>query len=97
MRKYQKAAVVVAMLGSVGTLGAGTAVADDKPDVSFNVSHGGCKTESGDNIAVLSNIGVANGLAGGGILSFGDNERNGSQEIPQSGNTVDCSLKAFTG
>jgi hypothetical protein len=97
MRKIQKAALVVAMLGSVGALGAGTAVANDKPDVKFEVGHGGCDTTSGDNISVLSNVGIANGLLGNGILTFGDEARNGSQELPQSGNVVDCSLKAFTG
>lgn len=34
MRKLQKAFVVVTMLGSVGVLGAGTALADDTTDVN---------------------------------------------------------------
>ncbi|KOV26519.1 hypothetical protein [Streptomyces sp. XY152] len=36
MRKYQKAAVVMAMLGSVGFLGAGVSHAGDKPEVELN-------------------------------------------------------------
>ncbi|GGV12008.1 hypothetical protein [Streptomyces griseoflavus] len=36
MRKYQKAAVVMAMLGSVGFLGAGVSHAGDKPEVEVN-------------------------------------------------------------
>ncbi|MDT6985973.1 hypothetical protein ACFSUJ_11450 [Streptomyces lusitanus] len=36
MRKYQKAAVVLAMLGSVGFLGAGVSHAGDEPEVELN-------------------------------------------------------------
>ncbi|MER6109802.1 hypothetical protein ACWGPD_06725 [Streptomyces hirsutus] len=36
MRKYQKAAVVMAMLGSVGFLGAGVSHAGDNPEVELN-------------------------------------------------------------
>ncbi|WP_457464555.1 hypothetical protein [Streptomyces sp. TE5632] len=36
MRKYQKAAVVMAMLGSVGFLGAGVSHAGDEPQVQLN-------------------------------------------------------------
>ncbi|MGW9400276.1 hypothetical protein [Streptomyces sp. NPDC055642] len=36
MRKYQKAAVVMAMLGSVGFLGAGTSFAGDEPEFELN-------------------------------------------------------------
>lgn len=36
MRKYQKAAVVMAMLGSVGFLGAGVSHAGDKPGFELN-------------------------------------------------------------
>ncbi|MFF9215476.1 hypothetical protein [Streptomyces viridosporus] len=36
MRKYQKAAVVMAMLGSVGFLGAGVSHAGDKPEIELN-------------------------------------------------------------
>ncbi|SDC07185.1 hypothetical protein [Streptomyces prasinopilosus] len=36
MRKYQKAAVVMAMLGSAGFLGAGVGHASDGPEVELN-------------------------------------------------------------
>ncbi|MER5991092.1 MULTISPECIES: hypothetical protein [Streptomyces] len=36
MRKYQKAAVVMAMLGSVGFLGAGVSHAGDKPSAKLD-------------------------------------------------------------
>ncbi|MEU0756151.1 hypothetical protein [Streptomyces albogriseolus] len=36
MRKHQKAAVVMAMLGSVGFLGAGVSHAGDEPDFELN-------------------------------------------------------------
>ncbi|MGY3201770.1 hypothetical protein [Streptomyces sp. TE5632] len=36
MRKYQKAAVVMAMLGSVGFLGAGVSHAGDGPEFELN-------------------------------------------------------------
>lgn len=93
MRKIQKAAVVVAMLGSVAALGAGTAVAGESPE--FKVSGGGC-TVNGDSIAVLSNVGILNGVLGEGILTFGDEDENGSQDLEQ-GHKVDCSTKGFTG
>ncbi|MFF7854759.1 hypothetical protein [Streptomyces sp. NPDC007904] len=95
MRKIQKAALVVAMLGSVGALGAGTAVASDKGETSFEVSGGGC-TVNGDSISVLSNVGILNGVLGEGILTFGDEDENGSQELEQ-GHKVDCSTRGFTG
>ena len=94
MRKIQKAAVVVAMLGSMGALGAGTAVAGE-PSNEFKVSGGGCEV-SGDSISVLSNVGILNGVLGEGILTFGDEDENGSQELKQ-GHAVDCSTRGFTG
>ncbi|GAA2420622.1 hypothetical protein [Streptomyces glaucus] len=95
MRKFQKAAVVVAMVGSVGALGAPTALAADKgKDVSFEVSGGGCKVES-DSIAILSNVGILNGGIVSGILHFGE-DQDGAQKLDQ-GNTVDCSTRGFTG
>ncbi|MCT2589869.1 hypothetical protein LHJ74_08070 [Streptomyces sp. N2-109] len=72
MRKLQKLAVVAAMVGSVGIVGAGTAVAGG--------GHGGgglainqsanCKSHDA-NVSVLSNIGVLNGLAGNAVNGEG--------------------------
>ncbi|MFK4146362.1 hypothetical protein [Streptomyces sp. NPDC004065] len=39
MRKYQKAAVVVAMLGSVGFLGAGVSQANGDDDAAFKLDN----------------------------------------------------------
>jgi hypothetical protein len=55
MRKYQKAFVVVAMLGSVGTLGAGTAQA------------GGMSHDGSGVPAVCTAVGGAGGSGAGGL------------------------------
>ncbi|GGW79400.1 hypothetical protein [Streptomyces lomondensis] len=94
MRKFQKAAVVVAMLGSVGVLGAPTAFAGEK-DASFDVSGGRCSVE-GDSIAVLSNISALNGVLQG-IVQLGDNENSNGNPSLQQGHKVDCSTRGFTG
>ncbi|MFD5447387.1 hypothetical protein ACWDTR_14410 [Streptomyces sp. NPDC003470] len=92
MRKIQKAAVVVAMLGSVGALGAGTAVAGEGAD--FAVKGGGCSV-SGDSNQLIGNVGVLNGVVGG-LLTFGNDGDHGTQENEQ-GHKVDCSTRGFTG
>ncbi|MFI9047570.1 hypothetical protein [Streptomyces sp. NPDC053427] len=65
MRKLQKAAVLGAVLGSVGSLAAGTAYAHGEAGahdigVTQNTS---CRTHD-MNIDVLGNVGAVNGLAG---------------------------------
>ncbi|MYR43807.1 hypothetical protein [Streptomyces sp. SID5910] len=92
MRKIQKAAVVVAMLGSVGALGAGTAVAGE--GASFDVKGGGCSV-SGDSNQLIGNVGVLNGVVGG-LLTFGNDGDHGTQDNEQ-GHKVDCSTRGFTG
>lgn len=69
MRKIQKAAVVAAILGSIGFVGAGTASAsggyghsDDNGDVSIS-QHTSCVSHD-LNVDVLGNVGVANGVLG---------------------------------
>ncbi|MFE2281454.1 hypothetical protein ACFXAE_30310 [Streptomyces sp. NPDC059454] len=68
MRKFQKAAVVVAMLGSVGFLGAGVSHAGDEP--SFKLDNDQTTSCSADESAFggLVNVSdvnvVANVLAG---------------------------------
>ncbi|AQS69541.1 hypothetical protein [Streptomyces pactum] len=93
MRKIQKAAVVVAMLGSVSALGAGTAMAGEA-DTSFDVKGGGCSV-SGDSNQLIGNVGVLNGVVGG-ILTFGNDGDHGTQGNEQ-GHKVDCSTRGFTG
>ncbi|MGV9813481.1 hypothetical protein ACWDUG_02950 [Streptomyces cellulosae] len=53
MRKYQKAAVVMAMLGSVGFLGAGVSHAGDGPSVDVqSAQHNVCGNE--DTVGILN-------------------------------------------
>ncbi len=88
MRKIQKAALVAAMLGSVGFVGAGTAAAHGGDvDVAQRSS---CKSHD-LNIAVLNNIGVLNGL--GGNIHGG--EGNPGAQIFNQGSEQDCSNSAF--
>ncbi|MBL3666383.1 hypothetical protein JL475_10345 [Streptomyces sp. M2CJ-2] len=73
MRKYQKAAVVMAMLGSVGFLGAGVSHAGDEPEVQLNNKQ--TTTCAQDNSTKgLINIGDVNVSLG--ILAFHDQEAN---------------------
>jgi hypothetical protein len=86
MRKIQKAAVVAAMLGSIGFAGAGTAVAyDGGVDVT---QLNACKSHD-LNIAALNNIGVLNGLAGNAL---GGEGAPGAQSFDQGSKGV-CSNK----
>ena len=70
MRKIQKAAVVVAMLGSVGFVGAGTAAASGGGHLDITQATN-CKSHD-LNIAALNNIGVLNGLAGNALGGEGN-------------------------
>ncbi|MFE4048181.1 hypothetical protein [Streptomyces sp. YIM B13518] len=72
MRKYQKAAVVMAMLGSVGFLGAGVSHAGDKP--SFELDNEQTTTCVQDN-SVQSLIAIDDVNAGvGALLGLGNAE-----------------------
>ncbi|MFG2891472.1 hypothetical protein [Streptomyces sp. NPDC048248] len=64
MRNLRKAAVVAAALASVSFLGAGTASAQPAHD-------GYCKSHD-LNVALLNDIGIANGIAGNLINGEGD-------------------------
>ncbi|MEK8145493.1 hypothetical protein NKH18_41550 [Streptomyces sp. M10(2022)] len=70
MRKLQKAGVVVAMLGSLGFIGAGTAFAGEGPNVDVTQSTT-CKSHD-LNIDILGNVGVLNGLLGNALGGEGD-------------------------
>ena len=97
MRKIQKAALVAAMLGSLGFIGAGTAFAGD---------HGGDKGEKGDkfwvsqstqckshdvNVDVLGEVGVLNGLLGNTL----GGEGNPGDQNTKLGSTMGCNNSAF--
>ncbi|MFG3659863.1 hypothetical protein [Streptomyces sp. NPDC047706] len=90
MRKFHKAVLVSAMLGSVGSLGAGTAVADE-PYSDFDVTQG-IECRSHDmNIEVLGSIGALTGLAGN-ILN---GEGNPGAQQNHLGSDMGCNSQAF--
>ncbi|WP_369170426.1 hypothetical protein AB5J49_22530 [Streptomyces sp. R28] len=63
MRKLQKAAVAAAILGSFSFIATGTASAHDH-------GHGGCKSHD-QNIDILGQVGVLNGLLGNALNGEG--------------------------
>ncbi|WP_406391139.1 hypothetical protein [Streptomyces sp. NBC_00887] len=71
MRKFQKAAVVVAMLGSIGFIGSGTAFAgDDGPGI--DVTQTASCVQHDTSVNILSNVSALNGLLSGLIGNEGD-------------------------
>jgi hypothetical protein len=87
MRKIQKAALVAAMLGSIGFVGAGTAAAHGG---DFDITQANaCRTHD-LNVAALNNIGVLNGL-GGNILG---GEGNPGAQLFDQGSKLSCSNSA---
>ncbi|MGJ3559579.1 hypothetical protein ACR6C2_16420 [Streptomyces sp. INA 01156] len=84
MRKYQKAAVVMAMLGSVGFLGAGVSQAGDKPD--FEVNNKQATTCIQDNsVQGLVNIDDVNAGVGA-LLGLGNAENKETNAVSCSSN-----------
>ncbi|TJZ55804.1 hypothetical protein FCH28_10920 [Streptomyces piniterrae] len=82
MRKLRKAAVVIAALGTVGFLGAGTAH-----------GHGGLNAEQGSscrshdlNVDVLGEVGVLNGLLGSAL----NGEGSPGAQTSHLGSTMGC-------
>ncbi|MFJ8633837.1 hypothetical protein [Streptomyces sp. NPDC093568] len=97
MHKLRKAAVVVAALGTVGLLGAGTATAD---------GHGGHGKKDGDkfsvlqssnckshdlNVDVLGQVGVLNGLLGSAL----NGEGHPGKQDTHLGSSMGCNNSAF--
>lgn len=64
MRKTQKAALVAAMLGSLGFVGAGTAVAHGERDADIDVTQSGTCRSHDLNFDLLGNLGGLNGMYG---------------------------------
>jgi hypothetical protein len=70
MRKFQKAALVVAALGSIGFVGAGTASAHGGTDVDIKQSS---SCQSHDlNVDILGEVGVLNGVLGNALGGEGN-------------------------
>jgi hypothetical protein len=90
MRKLQKVAVVAAMVGAAGFMGAGTAFAGGGPgiDVDQTVT---CKSHD-LNLNVLGNISALNGLLGNAL----NGEGNPGATAQHQGSEMGCSPAAFT-
>ncbi|GGX47835.1 hypothetical protein [Streptomyces noursei] len=72
MRKLQQAAVMMAILGSVSLLGAGTAYADGgrhggKEDSGFAIKQGSSCRSHDENVDVLGEVGILNGVLGNAL------------------------------
>ncbi|MFF5155685.1 hypothetical protein ACFY3N_05345 [Streptomyces sp. NPDC000348] len=81
MRKYQKAAVVMAMLGSVGFLGAGVSHAGDKPEFDLNNKQSTVCAQDNSTEGLVNVDDVNVGISA--LLGFTKNEANDA-------NTVAC-------
>ncbi|MFG2136895.1 hypothetical protein [Streptomyces sp. NPDC048650] len=93
MRKLCKAAVVAVALGSVGFLGAGTAIADGGHGGGhFGIAQGSECRSHDLNVDVLGEVGVLNGLLGNAINGEGN---PGAQATP-IGSGMGCSNSAFS-
>jgi hypothetical protein len=96
MHKLRKAAVVVAAIGSVGLLGAGTANAQGGGDDG----HGGkgtnvlqssnCKSHD-LNLDILGQVGILNGLLGNAL----NGEGNAGGQDTHLGSSMGCNNSAF--
>ncbi|MFJ9420213.1 hypothetical protein ACIRPT_39595 [Streptomyces sp. NPDC101227] len=96
MRKLRKAAVVAAVLGSVGLLGAGTAHAEGGKygggkDGNFNIKQGSSCRSHDTNVDVLGEVGIANGLLGN---LLGGEGSPGAQSTTM-GSSMGCNNSAF--
>lgn len=93
MRKLRTAAVLMAVLGNVGLLGAGVAHADQgwgRGDGSgLNISQSTTCQSHDSNIDILGEVGIANGL--GGNLLNGEGTPGGQQT--SLGSTMGCNNK----
>ncbi|MFJ9420218.1 MULTISPECIES: hypothetical protein [unclassified Streptomyces] len=91
MRKLQKAAVLGAILGSVGSLGAGTAFAHGEAGAHDIVSSQNTSCRTHDmNIDVLGDVGAVNGLLGNALNGEGS---PGSQPT-RMGSSLGCNNAA---
>ncbi|MET4657176.1 hypothetical protein ACFTZ8_00950 [Streptomyces fungicidicus] len=79
MRKYQKAAVVMAMLGSVGFLGAGVSHAGDKPDFELNNKQATTCAQDNSTEGLVNVEDVNVGISA--LLGFTKNEANDANSV----------------
>ncbi|GAA4044438.1 hypothetical protein [Streptomyces shaanxiensis] len=97
MHKLRKAAVLVAALGTVSLLGAGTATAQGldghggKGGGKFSVlQSSNCKSHD-LNVDVLGQVGILNGLLGNAL----NGEGNAGGQDTHLGSTMGCNNSAF--
>lgn len=93
MRMFHKAAVVAAVLGTMGFLGAGTASANGwgGQGGDFGLSQSSqCKSHD-LNLDVLGQVGVLNGLLGNAL----NGEGNPGAQSTSLGSTMGCNNSAF--
>lgn len=92
MRKLQKAALVGAVLGSVGSFGVGTAVAHGEAGAhDFDVTQG-IECRSHDmNIDVLGSLGALNGV----LANAFNGEGSPGAQPTHLGSDMGCNSRAF--
>ncbi|MFD7164833.1 hypothetical protein [Streptomyces violascens] len=91
--KLRKAAVLVAALGSLGMLAAGTAQADDggKGGDQFKIGQSSnCKSHD-LNVDVLGQVGILNGLLGNAL----NGEGNPGAQNTHIGSSMGCNNSSF--
>ncbi|QMU70197.1 hypothetical protein [Streptacidiphilus sp. P02-A3a] len=92
MRKLHKAAVVVALLGTIGFTGAGSASAwGGSHGSSFGVQQSASCQSHDLNLDLLGEVGILNGLAGNAL----NGEGNPGGQATSLGSTAGCSNSAF--
>ncbi|KOV64025.1 hypothetical protein [Streptomyces sp. MMG1121] len=94
MQKLRKAAVLVAALGSVGLMTAGTAYAGGHGGGhgdQFNIQQSSSCRSHDLNLDVLGEVGILNGLLGNGL----NGEGNPGAQASHLGSTMGCSNSAF--
>ncbi|MFF2204181.1 hypothetical protein [Streptomyces sp. NPDC058145] len=91
MRKFHKAVLVGAMLGTVGSFGANTAFAHGEPGHDIDVTQG-VECRSHDmNIEVLGSVGALTGAAGNLL----NGEGNPGAQQSHLGSDMGCNNQAF--
>ncbi|MER6732238.1 hypothetical protein [Streptomyces puniciscabiei] len=89
MRRLRKAAVLLAALGSVSLLPAGTAYAGGHDDEGKVLQSTNCKDHD-LNLDVLGEVGILNGLLGNALNGEGDPGAQGTH----IGSTMGCNNSA---